>query len=62
MADAYVIGPGVKEAMAQRGDEPRSDEEYHGQHADGSPQYSLTQGRDAQYRWTPADGVKIAPF
>ena len=58
----YVVGPGVKDAMAARGDEPRSDEEYHGQADDGGPHYSLTQGRDAQYRWTPADGVKVLPF
>jgi len=60
--DTYVIGQGVKDAMAAHGDEPRSDEEYHGGTSGGGAQYSVTQGRDAQYRWTPADGVKVAPF
>lgn len=58
----YAIGQGVKDAMTQHGDVPRSDEEYHGTADDGGAQYSLTQGRDAQYRWTPADGVRRAPF
>lgn len=58
----YAIGQGVKDAMTAARDEPRSDEEYHGTADDGGAQYSLTQGRDAQYRWTPADGVKRSPF
>ncbi len=62
MAETYVIGQGVKDAMAAASDEPRSDEEYHGGTAAGGAQYSITQGRDAQYRWTPEDGVKRSPF
>lgn len=58
----YVIGPGVKQAMQANGDEPRSDEEYHGGTSGGGAQYSVTQGRDAVYRWTPQDGVKTVPF
>lgn len=62
MADTYVIGQGVRDLIAERGDEPRSDEEYGGEKADGGADYSVTHGRDAMYRWTPADGVQVIPF
>lgn len=58
----YTIGPGVAQAMKDAGDEPRSNEEYHNAPGSGEVLYSLTQGRDAMYRWTPSDGVKRLPF
>jgi hypothetical protein len=60
--DSYSIGQGVRDAMAAQHDEPRSDEQYSGVAADGGAQFSVTQGRDYQYRWTPADGVKTVPL
>lgn len=57
----YTIGQGVLDSMAEHGDEPRSDELY----TNDSKQkavFSLTQGRDAMYRWTPEDGVRRLPF
>ena len=57
----YLIGPGVRDALAANNDEPRSDEAYF-HNADGSAAYSITQGRDAIYRWTPEDGVKKLPI
>lgn len=59
---SFVIGPGVAQAIADAKDDARSDEEYHGVDGQGQAQYSLTQGRDAMYRWTPQDGVKRCPF
>jgi hypothetical protein len=60
MAD-YTIGPGVQQAMADAGDEARSDEQYvilvpgH--------RISVTFGRDAQYYWLEEDNaVKRQPF
>jgi hypothetical protein len=55
---SFTIGQGVLDAMGLANDEPRSDEEYH-HSGDGNVLYSETQGRDAIYRWTPEDGVKV---
>jgi len=57
----YVIGPGVQQAMADAGDEPRSDEQY----IIGTPGHKISQtfGRDAQYFWLEEDNaVRRAPF
>jgi hypothetical protein len=55
---AFTIGQGVLDAMTQAQDEARGDEEYH-HSVEGDVLYSETQGRDAIYRWTPQDGVKV---
>ena len=55
---SYQIGEGVRAAMTGNQDEPRGDEEYRVD-ADGSVLYSITQGRDFVYRWTPQDAVKV---
>jgi hypothetical protein len=60
MAD-FTIGPSVLQALQAADDEPRSDETYY-YDARGQVAYSLTQGRDAIYRWTPQDGTKRLPF
>lgn len=57
----YTIGPGVAQAMADAGDEPRSDEHYivllEGQ------RISQTYGRDAIYVWYEEDNaVRRTPF
>ena len=57
----YAIGPGVQQAMADAGDEPRSDEHYivlaEGGHI------SQTMGRDATYYWIEVDNaVNRVPF
>ena len=57
----FTIGPGVLQALQAADDEPRSDEACYYE-ATGQLAYSLTQGRDAIYRWTPQDGVKRLPF
>ena len=54
----FTIGPGVLAAMAAANDVARSDEKYH-HSTQGDVLYGETQGRDAIYRWTPQDGVKI---
>jgi hypothetical protein len=57
----YVIGPGVAQAMADAGDEPRSDEQY--LILNPGHRISLTFGRDAQYYWLEEDNaVKRQPF
>jgi hypothetical protein len=57
----YVIGPGVQAAMAEAGDEPRSDEQYLILAA--GRQISQTFGRDAIYYWLQEDGVvRRCPF
>ena len=55
---AFVIGQGVREAIEAANDEPRGHEEYH-HSSQGDVLYSETQGRDAIYRWTPQDGVRV---
>ena len=57
-----VVGPGVLDAMNHAGDEPRGSERYELDPATGEVWYSITQGRDAIYTWTPADGVKRLPL
>jgi hypothetical protein len=57
----YTIGPGVQQAMAAAGDEPRSDEQFiillEGH------QVSQTFGRDAVYYWLQEDNAtKRLPF
>jgi len=57
----YVIGPGVQQAMADAGDEPRSDEQYI--IATDGHKISQTFGRDALYYWLEEDNaVRRAPF
>jgi len=57
----YSIGPGVLQAMADAGDEPRSDEQYVIL-AEGH-KISQTFGRDALYYWLEEDNaVRRAPF
>jgi hypothetical protein len=57
----WNIGPGVMQAMADAGDEPRSDEQFviltEGQ------KVSQTFGRDAVYYWMEVDNAtKRCPF
>lgn len=58
---AYVIGPGVEAALAENGDEARSDERYI--IMDEGHRISLTFGRDATYFWYEEDNrVNRQPF
>jgi hypothetical protein len=57
----FVIGPGVAQAMADAGDEPRSDEQYviltEGQ------KVSQTFGRDSIWYWLEGDNAgRRSPF
>jgi hypothetical protein len=57
----YSIGPGVQQAMADHGDEPRSDEMFvvniEGQ------KLSQTFGRSYIYYWVEADNAtRVVPF
>jgi hypothetical protein len=57
----YNVGPGVAQAMADHGDEPRSDEAFI-QNTPGS-KISQTFGRDNQYFWLEVDNaVRVVPF
>jgi hypothetical protein len=57
----YVIGPGVAQAIADAGDEARSDEQY--VILTPGHRISVTFGRDAQYYWLEEDNaVKRQPF
>jgi hypothetical protein len=57
----YNIGPGVAQAIADNGDEARSDERYI--ILDEGHQISLTFGRDAQYFYYQEDNtVRRCPF
>jgi hypothetical protein len=49
----FSVGPGVAQAIADNGDEPRSDETFLVL-AEGR-KVSLTWGRDAQYVWIQED-------
>jgi len=61
MTDGYVIGPGVSEAIAAAGDEPRSDEQYIV--LTPGHQISMTFGRDAIYYYYAEDNaVRRVPF
>jgi hypothetical protein len=58
---SYSIGPGVQQAIADNGDEPRSDERY--VIMDEGHKVSLTLARDAQYWWYEEDNrVNRLPF
>ena len=57
----YAIGPGVAQAIADNGDEPRSDEQFI--ILTEGDKISQTFGRDAQYFWLERDNlVKRSPF
>jgi hypothetical protein len=57
----FVVGPGVVQAMADNGDEPRSDERYIVM--DVGHRISITFGRDAVYYYYEEDNaVKRTPF
>jgi hypothetical protein len=57
----YVIGPGVQQAIADAGDEPRSDEQY--VILEEGHKVSQTFARDAIYYWLQEDNaVRRAPF
>lgn len=57
----YVIGPGVQAAIADAGDEPRSDEQYI--ILEPGNKISLTLARDAQYWYYEFDNrVNRLPF
>lgn len=60
--EELVIGPGVTDAIERANDEPRGNEEYTHDPRSGAVLYSKTQARDAEYRWTPEDGVRRLPF
>jgi hypothetical protein len=57
----YVIGPGVAQAIADAGDEARSDEQY--VVLEEGHKISQTFGRDAVYYWLQEDNaVSRVPF
>jgi hypothetical protein len=57
----YIIGPGVVQAIADAGDEPRSDEQY--VILEEGHKVSQTFARDAIYYWIQEDNaVRRAPF
>lgn len=57
----YNVGPGVSQAMADHGDEPRSDEMFT-VNTDGQ-KISTTYGRDAIYTWLEVDNAtRVVPF
>lgn len=57
----YVIGPGVAQAIAEHGDEPRSDEQFIILHE--GHKISQTFGRDAIYYWLQEDNrTQRSPF
>ena len=57
----YVIGPGVVEAIAAAGDEPRSDEQF--VILEPGHKVSQTFGRDAMYYWLEEDNrTNRVPF
>lgn len=57
----YVVGPGVAQAIADSGDEARSDEQY--VILEEGRRVSQTFARDAIYYWLEEDNaVRRAPF
>lgn len=57
----FVVGPGIAQALAENGDEARSDEIYLVL-AEGR-KISQVYGRDAEYVWIEQDGaVRRIPF
>ena len=58
---SYVIGPGVEQAIADNGDEPRSDEQF--VILEPGHKVSQTFGRDAVYYWLEEDNrTSRVPF
>lgn len=58
----FVVGPGVAQAIADNGDEARSDEMYVVISAEGV-RISQTYARDAVYYWLEEDNaVRRVPF
>lgn len=57
----YNVGPGVSQAMADAGDEPRSDEQF--VILTEGHKVSQTFGRDALYYWLEEDNAtRRSPF
>lgn len=57
----FVVGPGVAQAIADNGDEARSDEVY--VILEDGHKISQTFGRDAMYYWLEEDNaVRRTPF
>ena len=57
----YSVGPGVAQAMADAGDEPRSDEQF--VILTPGSKVSQTFGRDAIYYWLEEDNrTQRSPF
>jgi hypothetical protein len=57
----YVVGPGVAAAMADHGDEPRSNENF----VINEPGQKISEcyGRDNIYYWLEADNaIRVVPF
>jgi len=58
----FNVGPGVAQAMADHGDEPRSDEIFVVNAPEGQ-KISQTYGRDNIYYWLQEDNaVRATPF
>jgi len=58
----FNVGPGVSQAMADHGDEARSDEVFVINAPDGE-KISQTYGRDNVYYWLEADNaIRVVPF
>ena len=58
----FNVGPGIAQAMADHGDEPRSDEVFVVNEPEGQ-KISETYGRDGIYYWLEEDNaVRRAPF
>jgi hypothetical protein len=58
---SFSVGPGVAQAIADNGDEARSDERFI--LLDEGHKISLTFGRDAQYFWIEEDNrTNRVPF
>jgi hypothetical protein len=61
MSAEYVVGPGVLQAMADHGDEPRSDELYI-VNTDGR-KISQTYGINGVYVWEEVENAtRVLPF
>lgn len=58
----FNVGPGVQTAMADHGDEARSDEVFEINAPEGQ-KISKTFGRDNIYHWLEADNaIRVVPF
>lgn len=59
----YSLGPGVRQAMVDHADEPRSDEQFWYVNAPEGKRISKAHGRDAIYYYYEEDNqVKRVPF